>query len=188
MTVRYRFLMAGLVLLMFACLAGCGRGSAHNAPSTETPPAAQEKPSPTPFAKRQVTLYFADREAQHLVPEVREVEVGDHPLEQVVVEELIKGPTDPSLCPTIPAGTKLLSLEVKDGVAYVNFSSQFKQQHSGGSAGELMTIYSVVDSLARLGTVHKVQFLLEGRKEESILGHMDTSVPIDPDWSLVAKS
>ncbi|MEW5899284.1 MAG: GerMN domain-containing protein [Bacillota bacterium] len=82
---------------------------------------------------------------------------------------------------------RLLTLTVQDGVAYVNFSKEFQSKHSGGTAGESMTLYSVVNSLARLQEIKQVQFLLEGQKQESILGHADTSVPIAPNWNLVAK-
>ena len=81
----------------------------------------------------------------------------------------------------------MLSLTVVNGVANVDFSKEFQTRHRGGSAGEIMTIYSVVNTLTELPGVEKVQFLLEGDKLESILGHMDTTVPIEPDSNLVEK-
>lgn len=177
------FLLLGLLVGCFK--AGKAPGSSASAPEDKPKVESSQPPSVEPSHK--VTLYFADKEAQYLIPEEREVKIGGQPLERVVVEELIKGPTNSELRPTIPEGTKLLSLEVKNGVAYVNFSREFKLRHPGGSAAEIMTLYSVVDSLAHLGTAKKVQFLLEGQKKEAILGHIDTSAPLEPDWNLVKR-
>ncbi|RDV83393.1 GerMN domain-containing protein [Ammonifex thiophilus] len=177
-------------LLLLSLLAGCFKASkvpGPSAPAPEERPKVEAPQPPSVEPSRKVTLYFADKEARYLIPEEREVKVGRQPLERVVVEELLRGPASPELCPTIPKGTRLLSLEVKDGIAYVDFSREFKLNHPGGSAAEIMTLYSVVDSLAHLGTVKRVQFLLEGQKKDSILGHLDTSLPLEPDWNLVKK-
>lgn len=136
---------------------------------------------------QKVTLYFADEAAMYLVPEVREVTKGNEPLGSVVIEELLKGPRSSTLAATIPKGARLLSFSVVNGVAYVNFSREFKTGHPGGSAGERMTLYSIINSLARLPGIEKVQFLVEGEKQEAILGHADTTVPIGPDWSMVKE-
>ncbi|TYP50864.1 GerMN domain-containing protein [Thermosediminibacter litoriperuensis] len=134
-----------------------------------------------------VTLYFTDENAMYLEPEVREVERGEKPLEQIVVEELIKGPTKPGLSRTIPEGTKLLSIEVKDGIAYVNFSKEFKENHWGGSTGEAMTINSVVNSLTELPGIEKVQFLIEGKKEGTLAGHMIFNEPFSRNENIIKK-
>jgi germination protein M len=141
----------------------------------------------SPGGKETVTLYFGDKDAMYLVPETRTIDKKDGTLEAAVIEELLKGPQKEGSVPTIPEGTKVLSLTVVNGVANVDFSKEFQTRHRGGSAGEIMTIYSVVNTLTELPGVEKVQFLLEGDKLESILGHMDTTVPIEPDSNLVEK-
>lgn len=183
-------LCLGLVVLATACGSRAGVTVARNgapgaAPETENKPDISAKPAPT---KVKVTLYFGDRQAMYLLPEEREVAKTDEPLEAVIINELIKGPQQSDLVRTIPEGTRLLSVSVEEGIAYVNFSKEFKSKHWGGSAGESMTIYSVVNSLAKLPGIEKVQFLLEGKKEESILGHADTSRPIAPNWNLVGRA
>lgn len=190
MKVKRRFLkygrlaFAALVSLALV-LGGCGGSAREKGRENATRPDIGAQPGET---KEKVTLYFGDDQAMYLVPEEREVARGNRTLEEVIIAELIKGPTKPGLARTIPEGTKLISVSVVDGVAYVNFSKEFQTKHWGGSAGELMTVYSVVNSLAKLDGIEKVQFLLEGRKQESILGHMDTGQPITPDWKLVKKS
>lgn len=141
--------------------------------------------SPKPAETRhRVTLYFGDKQAMYLIPEEREVTKGDETLEAVIVRELIKGPQKAGSTRTIPDGTRLLSVSVVNGVAYVNFSREFQTKHWGGSAGERMTIYSVVNSLCKLPGIQKVQFLLEGNRQEAILGHLDTTRPLSPNWNL----
>lgn len=134
-----------------------------------------------------VTLYFTGENAMYLEPEVREVQKDGRPLEQIVVEELIKGPTKPGLFRTIPEGTKLLSIEVKDGIAYVNFSKEFKENHWGGSTGEAHTINSVVNSLTELPGIEKVQFLIEGKKEDTLAGHMIFDEPFSRNENIIKK-
>lgn len=170
-----------ICLAVFVFISGCG---------TQTPPpsstdgdnqAVQEK-------KEKVTLYFGDKEAMFLIPEEREVVVPeDKSLEVVVLEELIKGPQNPELAITIPKEARVRSVQVENGIANVDFSKEFQTNHWGGSAGEMMTLSSVTNSLASLPGIDKVQFLLEGQKLESILGHADNTQPIAPNWDLVKK-
>jgi spore germination protein GerM len=162
-------------LLMLALLAaGCGVNDDAKKPAdTDKPPGvAAAKPV-------KVTLYFADSQAEKLMPEEREVVQNGATLEEAVVNELIKGPLKEGLTKTIPESTKLLSLNVVDGVANVDFSREIQTKHWGGSAGETMTVYSVTNSLAELGGIDKVQLLVEGEKVESLLGHLDTSQPLE---------
>ncbi|HHV35599.1 MAG TPA: GerMN domain-containing protein, partial [Syntrophomonadaceae bacterium] len=137
--------------------------------------------------KEKVTLYFGDKEAMYLVPEEREVVVGNKKLEEVVIAELIQGPRKADTFQTIPKEAELISVEVVDGVAYVNFNQEFQTKHWGGSAGEAMTLYSITNSLAKLPDIEQVQFLLEGKKQEAILGHADTTEPISPNWSMIKE-
>lgn len=131
-----------------------------------------------------LTLYFGNQDASGVAPEERTVTRRAEPMEELIIRELIKGPrTD--LNKTIPDGTKLLSIEVKDAVAYVNFSKEFQTNHWGGSAGETITLYSVVNSLTELSYIDSVQFLIEGKKVESLAGHWSIDEPIERDESLI---
>ncbi|KAF0195111.1 MAG: Lipoprotein LpqB GerMN domain-containing protein [Bacillota bacterium] len=134
---------------------------------------------------RQVTLYFANSQVTQVAPEKRVLSVEVTP--EAIVFELIKGPQTADLFPTIPQGTRLLSVKVADRIAYVNFSREAKDNHSGGSAAELMLVYSVVASLTELPEVAELQFLLEGVIEPSIWGHMNTDLPIPPDDNFIAR-
>lgn len=159
--------------------------TAENKESSETKPDISAEPKEE---KEKITLYFGDQDAMYLIPEERFVVKGNKKLEEIVIEELIQGPKNPDLFQTVPKEAKLISLEVVDGVAYVNFSQEFQTKHWGGSAGELMTVYSITNSLAELPEIDKVQFLLEGKKQEAILGHVDTTEPLAPNYRMVKNN
>ena len=135
--------------------------------------------------KTTLTLYFTDEMAEGLVAERREVEIpAAGSVEKIVVEELIKGPKSESHIATIPQETKVLSVETKNNVCFVNLSKEFVTKHQGGSSGELFTVYSVVNSLTELGTVSSVQFLIEGEKRDEYL-HLVFNEPIMRDTSMI---
>jgi germination protein M len=134
--------------------------------------------------KREVTLYFSDEQAMYLAPEKRQVTVQEDNVGETVVKELIKGPQSASLKRTLPVETRLISFSVKQDTAYVDFSKELNNNY-GGSAGEIALVYSVVNSLAEIPGIKKVQFLIEGKEVETIYGHIDTGNPIAPDWKLV---
>lgn len=143
----------------------------------------------TPTAGRimTATLYFSDSQAMYLVGEKRDVTVndGDKP-EAAVIRELLKGPKTDDLWDAIPEGTKLLSVNTKNGLCTVDLSSEFVDNSPGGTASERMAIYSVVNSLTSLEGVNKVQFLINGKKRE-IYTHMIFDEPIARDNDIIAK-
>lgn len=147
-----------------------------------------EKEPKQQTANVDVTVYFSDKEAMYLVPETRKVEVKENDkihLEKIIIEELLKGPKIENHFDTIPKGTKLLSIKVDDKTAYVNLSKEFKENHPGGSTGEIMTVYSVVNSLTELDSIDKIVFLIEGQKEKTLAGHLILNEPFDRDETLI---
>ena len=140
--------------------------------------------------KREVTLYFSDQEAEFLIGEKREIRKKEEVEEEVqeVIRELIKGPKG-RLLPTLPSQTELLSLQLDDkGIARVNFSRALSKDHPGGSSAEVMTVYSVVNTLIiNFPVIKRVQFLVEGIKIESITGHLSLSRPIASKLDLIRK-
>ncbi|MCL6580082.1 MAG: GerMN domain-containing protein [Firmicutes bacterium] len=177
--------LAVAVLVSAAALTGCSL-LPFGRPSGDT---GEAPVSPGPGEGEIVArLYFGDKEAMWLLPEDRTVKADPgKTYEQVVVEQLIAGPKLEGHVRTIPEGVQLLSLEIVEGVAYVNFSKEIQTKHWGGSTGEMFTIMSVVNSLTESPNVKAVQFLVEGKRVESLVGHADTTKPIERNEDLIKK-
>lgn len=115
------------------------------------------------YEMTRVRLYFANESGDKLIAAYREkIYSTNTPMERFVVEELIKGPSGQisGLYPTINPETKILSISTKDGICYVNFDSAFL---SGvGNVTYDAEVYSIVNSLAELSNVNKVQILVNG--------------------------
>ncbi len=140
--------------------------------------------------KLSITLYFSDKQAGKLIAEKREVDqstVLNNP-EQTIVAELIKGPVKQDLAATIPNGTRLLSVK-KDGTTLtLDFSKEFVENHSGGSAGETLTIYSIVNSLTELKDVENIKFLIEGQERKEYKGHYEFDMPFARNEEIINKN
>lgn len=132
-----------------------------------------------------VKLYFPDKNGEKLLPEQRSVDAQQAlSLEKTVVGELIKGPSDNKKTAAIPEGTKLLNIETKDSVCYVNFSSEFKSKTSSGSTATMLTLYSVVNSLCELENVESVQILVNGETGVEF-GNFVLDIPYEADSHLI---
>ncbi len=171
-------LVCAILVISVVSSSGCTGGNQQEEPNLNSN--QQEN-------RTKITLYFSDSQADKLIPEEREVVTGDVSLPEIAVNELIKGPQKTGLSRTIPDGSELLSLEIKDGIAQVNFNNEFQSNHWGGSAGETITVYSIVNTLAELEGIEKVQFLIEGQHIESLAGHLDLTGPIAPDATMIAE-
>jgi len=131
----------------------------------------------------EVNLYFSDSQAMYLVPEKRKISQIPSLARQAVIE-LIKGPENSDLYPTIPEGTQVNEVYIADDIAYIDLSEEIFINHPGGSSGELMTVYSMVNTLTEIPTIEGVQILVEGNEMKSLVGHIDISMPLlrDEDW------
>lgn len=177
---------AALVLIIFAALLLLvSTGCSWNAPTENTNPKQPPISSKPMEQPESIKLYFSDKQGMYLKPEVRQINVQGEQLADMVIKELIKGPQEKGLQATIPAETKLLSLKIADSVAYVNLSKEIQTKHWGGSTGEIMTVYSIVNTLADLNIgIEKVQLLVEGEKQQTLAGHLDTLEPLAPLWDI----
>jgi len=127
--------------------------------------------------EEKIEIYFAAADASQLKVEKREID-EENDLYFQVFEELKAGPKSDELSATIPAGSQLLDYSLEDKVLKLNFNRELKDNHWGGSTGELMTVYSIVNSYTTFSEVEKVKILLEGKEVESLVGHLDLSQPL----------
>lgn len=110
-----------------------------------------------------LTLYFANEAGDGLIAVNREKVYNTNiSLDRLVVEELIAGPsaTVQGVYPTINPDTKPVSVLTKDGICYVNLDETFLVQVYNVTPD--VTIFSIVNSLAELSNINKVQISING--------------------------
>lgn len=178
-------LAIGLAAAFFMC--GQKRAASQAPPPIES--ATVVRPEET-LETRTVILYFLSGEDSLLHTEEREIiaQGGTVDLARRILEELLQGPRKEEWISPIPAETRLRELYITDeGVAYVDFSREFQDNHPSGAAAETVTVFSVVNSLARnLESVRRVFILVEGNEKETLKGHVELRRPLLPRFDLVA--
>jgi hypothetical protein len=135
-----------------------------------------------------VHIYFADRNGRYLQAEERIFAGSEREIDRgrAIVEALIKGPK-PGLIRTIPAGTQLRAFFLAPGSrAYVDLSESVTEQYPGGCKSEILTLYSIVNSLIlNMPEVSTVKILVGGRDVPTLAGHIDIRYPFTADMSLI---
>lgn len=113
-----------------------------------------------------VTLYFANETGDLLKITTRNIfYTGAAPIEELVVNQLINGPTEMGLYETIPEDTTLLNVSTKESICYVDFNEKFLEKLP--NITDEVAIYSVVNSLVELPGINKVQFRINGQSIET---------------------
>lgn len=136
------------------------------------------------YEKARLKLFFTDAEGTELVEATRTVVYSSNiSLEKLVVEQLIEGPTNPELSPTIMDTTDIINIRVKDAICYVNLSDDFLQKVNNVS-GEV-TLYSLVNSLTALTGVNKVQILIDGETDVKFRENIKLTSQFERNLSLV---
>lgn len=166
-------------------------GLAACAPKEEPQPPVEEpvnEPAEEPAVEEkteEVVLFFGnneyimtgDEQYEWMLTEVQEITYGEICLEEAIVRALMAGPMDTDKLSTGFTETiQLISVDVLDGTAYVNFASEGLH---GGSMQESYIIAQVVESLTQLDSVDRVQFLVDGQEAETLMGHMSIEGPIE---------
>ncbi|HZF07200.1 MAG TPA: GerMN domain-containing protein [Thermoanaerobaculia bacterium] len=148
-----------------------------------------------------VDLYFpADAVDRGLLRiERRTLTASEVPKDRIkkIVQALLAGPTAPpagshpaGLVRPLPPGVALGAVELTaDGIAYLDLRwADHDDPPAGGSDAEMQTIYSLVDSIVfNVPQAQRVVLLWNGTQRLTFSGHLDTSHPLGPDRSLLAR-
>ena len=139
--------------------------------------------------RREVSLFFQEADSEYLGAERRKIFLTTSLADQAkqIVVELINGPQEPGLLPTLPPQTSLRGLYLdRRGSAYVDLSSEAADLHPGGTGEEIATIYSLVDSLIyNLPEIKRVRILINGEERETLKNHLDLRRDYRKDMSIV---
>ena len=124
-------------------------------------------------------LYFTNSDSTELIKLTRyvpkeEAKRSESSFATYIVNELIKGPgKNTGLAGTIPEGTALCGpVTISNGLAVVDLNSKFVQNHPGGKEAEMMTVYSIVNTLTELKEIQKVSFRIDGNAVADFKGSL----------------
>ena len=131
------------------------------------------------------TVYYANGAGDALIASNLKIPYsGSEAEEQIVLRQLIAGPVEDGLYPVLSEETKVLSVSTRDGVCYVDLSAEFLDKLPEVSEG--VTIYSVVNSLAELPGVYRVQFSVDGAQRR-LYQTMDLMAQYERNLNVIEK-
>ncbi len=137
------------------------------------------------YEKVKLNLYLANEKGDGLKTVSRSVVYSSNiSMERLVLEQLIAGPGEEDKAfPTINPSTKIISVNVKDGICYVDLDSTFLTQIYNVTAD--VTIYSITNSLAELSNINKVQLSINGDSTVSYKENTSLSTVFERNLELV---
>jgi spore germination protein GerM len=191
--ISHRYAILGVLVTLLAVLIIIfirmgGKGETEQEPLSLPPEIAQSPDEPQ--EKKKIVLFYLSEKDALLHPEIREIYAYASVVQEAkqTVEELLKESQNGYLSP-IPPQTKLREIFMtRRGIAYVDFSKDFQVGHPSGSTAEILTIYSIVNSLAyNFKSIKKVFILIEGAEKETLGGHVNLNRSFIPQYSLIAK-
>lgn len=180
-------LVAMLGFLAASCGAGEGAESVGPVPTEEpeigttsgsAPASTVEEKSatetvPPPDGEPQGTVtyqvWFTKGESLHVA---KRTQAATRRVGTAALEALLEGPesfeAETGLGTAIPQGTQLLGLQIEDGIAFVDLTSEFES--GGGSFSMFMRLAQVVCTLDQFPTVKGVLFKLDGEPVDIFSG------------------
>lgn len=177
---RIASLLAPMALLML--LAACGENVSSVASDGDQSPATAPAPSPSPTESEEpsaeaVTYEVWFHQGEQLFPTYRTEATGPA-VGRAAVEALFAGPNaeeaGAEVQSQVPAGARLLDLDIADGTATVDVTSEFES--GGGSLSVRMRLAQLVHTLTQFPSVERVVLLIEGEHKDAISGE---GVPTD---------
>lgn len=144
------------------------------------------------YEKTKLRLYFADEQGDGLVVLSRnKVYNSNISMERLIVEELIAGPKEDDsglekgnkAYPVMNPDAKIVSVNVRDGICYVNLDETFLTQVYNVTPE--VTIYAITNSLVELANVNKVQISINGATNINYRENVNLSTIFERNLDLV---
>jgi spore germination protein GerM len=134
---------------------------------------------PPPRRELRLRLYFASPSADGFVLEPRAASVArDAPNERLAeaTRQWLAGPKTTEALRLVPAGTPAPTVFVRRDTAYLDLPEAWTRLGLG-SAGELLVLCGLANTLLEAGPVSRVSFIVSGRPAESLGGHVALDEP-----------
>ena len=191
MSLRATLPAVARVALLALLVVGTERCSGPQAPGTDEATITGTEEVLAPEEAEAVELYFPGR-GNRLHSEARQIAAVESPEAKIrlLVEELLRGPTGPTLHPPLPAGVQIAGVHVDArAVALVDLlPAEGSGAPSWGSKRELLAVYSLVDTiLLNVPEVKWVVLLWNNQQRGTFAGHVDTTHPLGSNTSLISS-
>lgn len=177
-----------LVLIAATAVLGVIVFRSTTSPDRKRAAKTESRVSLKPLQTTRAHLYFSDPDNQFLIAEERNLKHPKNPafFAKSIIEALIKGPQQ-DLVRTIPQNTKIRAIYVTpEGVCYVDLTATIAEQHPGGIKSELLSVYSIVNSIVlNVPEVDAVKILINGNESTTLAGHIDLQAPVKANMLLI---
>ena len=177
------WLKTALFVLILVCLVVYLRGR-----YTTTYPPRDTVKKTSPVDTITLDFYYADPERDGLKAEQRSIAPRSSLTQTIshALRDLMSGPRG-NLINAIPENTELEGVRIdNDGVVWVDFTSPLSSAHPGGSSAEIITVYSIVNTiLLNFKEVKKVRILIDGATVDTLAGHIDCTKPFVANTGLI---
>ena len=136
----------------------------------------------------EVELYFPGQDGR-LHAERHELQDATEPSKTIarLVESLLAGPRDASLAAPLPEGVSLgRAYLMDDATVILDLTSPDGTKPATGSFGEMLMLYSIVNSvLLNVEEAERLVLLWDGQQPNTFAGHLDTTRPLTPKVELI---
>lgn len=187
---KLRYLLLMVLALTLLVTAGCNDNK-NNIGGDDNKPAITADKGGAPNAlpdkdkekaakgKLTIKVYYPDEQGLKLQAVKKTVKVGSDDKYTAALKALLDGTKEKGLATIVPKQAKIKSVKVQGDTAFVDFDENLIKKFIGGSTGEEMLVGSIVNTLTEFEEIKKVQLLVEGKKVESISGHLDLTKPVE---------
>lgn len=171
-------LLIVMEIIIMMIITGCSASKIVK-PSADTPII---KPFPGEYGA-EMSVFFPQINENKLAEEKRIIENENKKYEELVIDELLKGPDSNTLKRIISEKVKLISINVLGQIGYVNFNKEFLKADLSEEE-EILLIYSIVNTLTQVDKISKVQILIEGERLSNTNKHLELSEPLEKSYIL----
>lgn len=113
--------------------------------------------------RRDYTIYYATPNRKYLVGyQVSLDPMGSKELPEQLLEQLLTPPAGEDLLSPLPIGTRILSVQVANGLCTVDVSGEFESRRFRSLPAQCLGLLSVVNTLTELESIDRVEFTVEG--------------------------
>lgn len=133
---------------------------------------------------RDINIYFPDKNTMTLTPVQTTITAASpHEAAEAILNSLIAGHDDnPDILRLIPKTENCMTVRVDGSIAYVDITQAMIDNHPDDYDSEMLTVYSIVNSLTNVNSIVNVRFTINGEKQKNFKGNIDMRETFIPDY------